>query len=94
MNSSDQELRVRIREILTRHLGLERERCSPVQEKLLNLINQEKFHWHLQHQLRNQDKELRDLQLEELAKRLTGQFYRVSLVQLLALAMAVLLLAG
>lgn len=94
MNSSDQELRVRIREILTRHLGLEREQCSPVQEKLLNLINQEKLQWHLQSQLREQDKETRDVQLDEMASRLTGQFYRVSLVQLLALAVAVLLLAG
>jgi len=95
MISSEYEWLVRIRKILQQRLGTGKEHSLPVAEEIVTLIREDRYE-------RSQFERYRQLEEQEEAdrpawqaaeRRLTSLAFRLALVQLLAVLLAVLLLA-
>lgn len=96
MINSEYEWQARIRSILRRQLGMGKEAAMPVAEEIITLIRDDRRD-------RMQLERLRELEAQEedtrpawqaAERRLTSLGFRLAVIQLLAVVLAVLLLAG
>lgn len=96
MISSEFEWQARIRSILRRQLGTGKEESLPVAEEIISLIREDQW-------MRTQLSQMRELEAHEAEtrpaweaaeRRLTSLGFRLAVVQLLAVLLAVLLVAG
>lgn len=95
MISSEYEWQARIRNILRKQLGMGKDQSLPVAEEIITLIREDRWE-------RAQFERYRQLEEQEEAdrpawqaaeRRLTSLGFRLALVQLLAILLAVLLVA-